>query len=42
MTPPIPEWILEAGSRISLPETDASKLPENEASRQATGLGLTQ
>lgn len=33
MTPPIPEWILEAGSRTSLPETDASKLPENEASR---------
>lgn len=33
MTPPIPEWILEAGSRTSLPETEASKLPENEATR---------
>ncbi|KAK8139161.1 hypothetical protein PG984_002541 [Apiospora sp. TS-2023a] len=42
MTPPLPEWILNAGSRTSLTEYEVRKLRDRETTDEPSGLGITQ
>ncbi|KAK8048430.1 hypothetical protein PG994_010160 [Apiospora phragmitis] len=42
MTPPLPEWILNAGSRTSLTEYEGRKLRDRETAGEPSGLGITQ
>ncbi|KAK8041919.1 hypothetical protein PG993_006442 [Apiospora rasikravindrae] len=42
MTPPLPEWILNAGSRTSLTEYEVRKHRDRETTDETNGLGITQ